>query len=85
LEERALRQIKLRLTPSILAAGVAAVVFTAAAALGEPSEGGSSTTLKLTSKSFNAMGEPTKDDLLRAMQGKVLEKTELIGTYQKGQ
>ena len=54
-----MRQSKHRVLPSILAAGVTAagVVFAAAAALGEPSEGISSTTLELASKSFGNLGE----------------------------
>ncbi len=31
------------------------------------------------------LGEPTKDELLKAMEGHVLAKTEVVGTYKKGQ
>ena len=31
------------------------------------------------------LGRPTKDELLNAMEGHVLEKAEIVGTYQKGQ
>ncbi len=31
------------------------------------------------------LGQPTKDQLLAAMQGHVLEQAEIVGTYQKGQ
>jgi hypothetical protein len=31
------------------------------------------------------LGQPTKNQLLQAMQGHVLAVTELVGTYQKGQ
>jgi Raf kinase inhibitor-like YbhB/YbcL family protein len=31
------------------------------------------------------LGKPTKDRLLKAMEGHILEKAEVIGTYKKGQ
>lgn len=31
------------------------------------------------------LGEPTKDELLAAMEGHVLAQTQIVGTYQKGQ
>ncbi len=30
-------------------------------------------------------GQPTKDELLKAMEGHVIAQTEIVGTYQKGQ
>lgn len=41
--------------------------------------------LYAVSEKLGDLGEPTKAALLHAMQGKVLGKTELIGTYEKGQ
>lgn len=31
------------------------------------------------------LGQPTKDRLLKAMEGHILEKAEIVGTYKKGQ
>jgi Raf kinase inhibitor-like YbhB/YbcL family protein len=31
------------------------------------------------------LGQPTKDGLLKAMEGHVIEKAEIVGTYKKGQ
>ena len=31
------------------------------------------------------LGQPTKDRLLKAMEGHVIEKAEIVGTYKKGQ